>query len=460
MTTPERILIFVPDPTEASFIQKALATASLITDAATDTQHLTQLAITGQYRLLIADVREISGEGNPTLRYLLSQAPDLRIILLTEFQLLRECRRAADFGCEAFVPRPINAAELLGAVNSILQPEPALRRNEADFARVLIEDFIYGKNIPHSIYVRMKNGGFRKFAHQGENIDLDVIEQCKARGLGELWLTRGDFTAYMTRTRDAATAAAALAEMDEQLRARLIRHACDVAVENIRVMGVSENSIAPAVDALESAVRYVATHSSALSVLETIQQQSPPLYSQSVTCAILCGLLTRVLGWTNERHAHTLVMGALLRDIGMNLLPIHLQSLPPSEMNEDQLHTYRQHPVLGAELLKKVPNLPGEVVTIVQQHHENGRGTGFPTGRAAHQIFAMARIVTLVDEFCSLLLRLDPEARGEAPRLLRDLLAENPNTFDEHAAIALELLLTRRDPADAAREYALALTLR
>lgn len=53
-------------------------------------------------------------------------------------------------------------------------------------------------------------------------------------------------------------------------------------------------------------------------------------------------------------------------------------------MTSEEVKKYLTHPILAAEQLRKIKELPAEVDVIVEQHHETPDGTGFPrkTGHA------------------------------------------------------------------------------
>jgi HD-GYP domain-containing protein (c-di-GMP phosphodiesterase class II) len=56
----------------------------------------------------------------------------------------------------------------------------------------------------------------------------------------------------------------------------------------------------------------------------------------------------------------------------------------------------RQHPVIGAEILKDVEFLRG-ASRAVRSHHERWDGTGYPDGLAGDRIPLLARVVNAAD---------------------------------------------------------------
>jgi HD-GYP domain-containing protein (c-di-GMP phosphodiesterase class II) len=56
----------------------------------------------------------------------------------------------------------------------------------------------------------------------------------------------------------------------------------------------------------------------------------------------------------------------------------------------------RQHPVIGAEMIKNIPFL-APAMDVVRSHHERWDGKGYPEGLAGETIPLSARIVAVAD---------------------------------------------------------------
>src|SRR5438552_3684304 len=104
MTTAFQILLI----TENVKI-KALAAAALESDhipfdlASADDEVMARMDKTS-YELVIAEAHLVSGYGNPLLRWIYRQAPEQRVVLITEFSRLTEMQIAMNLGCDSFLP--------------------------------------------------------------------------------------------------------------------------------------------------------------------------------------------------------------------------------------------------------------------------------------------------------------------------------------------------------------------
>ena len=60
-----------------------------------------------------------------------------------------------------------------------------------------------------------------------------------------------------------------------------------------------------------------------------------------------------------------------------------------------------EHPVLGAQMLARVPGLE-VVATIVRYHHERWDGAGYPDGLAGTRIPLASRIIAVCDSYSAM----------------------------------------------------------
>jgi HD-GYP domain-containing protein (c-di-GMP phosphodiesterase class II)/anti-anti-sigma regulatory factor len=134
--------------------------------------------------------------------------------------------------------------------------------------------------------------------------------------------------------------------------------------------------------------------------------------------------LARVMGFPPDQE-RSLTYGCLLRDIGLIDKDDDLMK-PPEEMDPTQWPVYRRHPADGAKLLEEF-NLPQTIVDVVHCHHERFNGEGFPRGLEGREIPLAARVVTVVENYVSMVTGTsshDPIAPQTAARILRDNLGQ------------------------------------
>ena len=104
----------------------------------------------------------------------------------------------------------------------------------------------------------------------------------------------------------------------------------------------------------------------------------------------------RVLG-LSVPQLDNLRIGALLHDIGKIGISDSIL-LKPGRLTDEEEALIRQHPVIGRRILEGVQGFHA-YLDVVELHHENWDGTGYPHGFRAEQTPLAARIVKVADAF-------------------------------------------------------------
>ena len=102
----------------------------------------------------------------------------------------------------------------------------------------------------------------------------------------------------------------------------------------------------------------------------------------------------------SPENLHQLRIGALLHDIGKIGVPDHILS-KPGRLTEEEVGKMKEHPTIGANIMKNVRLLRDELPALAE-HHEHIDGTGYPNGLSGGQITLFGRIVAVADVFDAL----------------------------------------------------------
>ena len=98
-----------------------------------------------------------------------------------------------------------------------------------------------------------------------------------------------------------------------------------------------------------------------------------------------------------EKDLETIRVGALLHDLGkIGISDLVLQK--PGRLTPEENELIRQHPVIGRRILENVQGLEA-YLGIVELHHENLDGSGYPHGLKGEETPLDARIVKVADAY-------------------------------------------------------------
>ena len=157
----------------------------------------------------------------------------------------------------------------------------------------------------------------------------------------------------------------------------------------------------------------------------TQRSQSNFLFQHAVDAAVVAAALGRTYQLEDSK-LETLVVGTMLMDIGMCLLPARLSS-KPDRLSFAEFCALKEHPTFGFEILRNNPALPLTSAHIAYQHHERQDGGGYPRRLIGTNnpplrqdmsdkrlIHRLAEIVSVADMYMSLS-RPSPSQAAKSP---------------------------------------------
>jgi len=117
----------------------------------------------------------------------------------------------------------------------------------------------------------------------------------------------------------------------------------------------------------------------------------------SLNVCILTLIFGRYLNFS-ETILNELGIGALLHDVGKMRVSLDILN-KPGPLTDEQMALMKQHPTLGAEILKITPSIPDSAVDIAYCHHERADGHGYPRGLTASEMTLFSKMVCIVDVY-------------------------------------------------------------
>ncbi len=106
--------------------------------------------------------------------------------------------------------------------------------------------------------------------------------------------------------------------------------------------------------------------------------------------------IARRAGFSGEMQDDIYMMG-LLHDVGKIGVPDAIIN-KPAHLTEDEYAVIKNHPVMGARILKNIKDFP-KLITGARWHHERYDGKGYPDGIAGEEIPLEARIIAVADAY-------------------------------------------------------------
>ena len=154
--------------------------------------------------------------------------------------------------------------------------------------------------------------------------------------------------------------------------------------------------------------------------------------------------------WLDDTQLEVLRLGALLHDIGKIGISDHVL-MKPGPLTGEEYEIIKQHPVVGARILRSVPFLEPHI-PIVELHHERPDGKGYPHGLRGTEIPLVASIVHVADAFDAITSARAYRPARAASEGLRELWRCAGAQFDAEVVHALAKALPDLDRSTASAE--------
>ncbi|MCD7879254.1 MAG: diguanylate cyclase [Candidatus Gastranaerophilales bacterium] len=135
------------------------------------------------------------------------------------------------------------------------------------------------------------------------------------------------------------------------------------------------------------------------SVADIISQTYNQMYKTGTTKSkvILAAMVAKKLDLSKE-ETDKLKLAILLYDIGNIMIPEKILN-KKDPLTDEEKDIIKQHPVIAArEILKPISNI-NDIIPIIENHHEDWDGSGYPGNKSGVEIPLMSQIVLLVDSF-------------------------------------------------------------
>jgi HD-GYP domain-containing protein (c-di-GMP phosphodiesterase class II) len=136
----------------------------------------------------------------------------------------------------------------------------------------------------------------------------------------------------------------------------------------------------------------------------------------------------------SEDELERLKLSAILHDVGkIGIDDAILRKQAP--LDEAESAEMKKHPMLGAEILKRVPRLK-DVIPGTLHHHERVDGTGYPNGFKGDEIPIAARIISVTDTYDAMTTSRPYRKGLKAEVALEELRRCTGTQFDAEVVIA------------------------
>ncbi|MCG8016620.1 MAG: HD-GYP domain-containing protein [Candidatus Thiodiazotropha sp. 'RUGA'] len=146
----------------------------------------------------------------------------------------------------------------------------------------------------------------------------------------------------------------------------------------------------------------------------------------------------------DEQQMDILSLAAGFHDIGKIGIADDIL-LKPGKLSGDEYNDIKQHPKIGANMLRSLGNpVLDEVALCVLHHHEQWNGNGYPDGLQGEEIPTICRIIAVVDAYDAMTTTRSYRSEIEIRKALEIIKQESGKQFCPEAVQALLELCSKQ----------------
>ena len=139
------------------------------------------------------------------------------------------------------------------------------------------------------------------------------------------------------------------------------------------------------------------------SIVDSISKSYFPLYPDGSTKnkVALATLIAKRLN-LSKSEVDKLKIAMLLYDIGNTMMTKDIMK-KAATLNNDEKQEIQKHPIVAAQEILKPIGSVSNIIPIIEQHHENWDGTGYPNNKKGDEIPITSQIILIVDSYFAMI---------------------------------------------------------
>lgn len=135
-------------------------------------------------------------------------------------------------------------------------------------------------------------------------------------------------------------------------------------------------------------------------LLQRFQDPSIYLSNHSINVGVFCAAMGMKLEWPKSK-VEKLILSGLFHNVGKIKIPEPILH-KDGKLSSEEWEQMKQHPVLGAEILKSLKADP-DIIRTTLEHHEQPDGSGYVRGLQQSEISELVSVIAIADVYDALL---------------------------------------------------------
>lgn len=262
--------------------------------------------------------------------------------------------------------------------------------------------YLYDK-VPFDVYIELTKTKYLKAISANKKYPQSTIQDFRKRNIKFLYLEKNEHLNFLENSiTKISQSFHQIRSDDSQRRMQTLIAATLVTHQYIRDVGVSD-TLKGFVDLIiEQVSKCFEEHNSLVDILLNFPLEHGDLAEQAVLKALMSEYMVRSLGWKSDSTRAKTSLASLIHDAFLEReewAVITYKDHPHlDDIEKSSRENFINHPLKAAETAHFFTQYP-DVDFIIEQHHEQPDGTGFPRGINAGKITKLSAIFILANNF-------------------------------------------------------------
>lgn len=272
-----------------------------------------------------------------------------------------------------------------------------------EFIAVSREEFLPGSQVPVDLFLKLSEKNFVLILKEGAKAHFEEMHfSDKAEWL---YVRKSDYHKCVGQALTVAGIVLQSDKISNEKKTVVLARAADAIFKEIEHLGFDHQALEHSKMVSKAVQSLVEEKSDIGFVINLMASLSDELIRHAMMVSVISVMIAREMKWTMAANLEKLALGALLHDVGMKELPDEILELPRHAMNREQAAIYESHVYRGVEILKSMPSISDDIISIILEHHENAPGQGYPRRLRDFKINPFARVVALADCFVEIVMK-------------------------------------------------------
>lgn len=266
--------------------------------------------------------------------------------------------------------------------------------------RVSPKTFIQSDNLDYNIYKKDTSDIYKKHISMDQEYTSKEMKSLENENIENLYIKQVDFEKYSKDINKYLSNVVNNTEISSLMKSEILNElACDTMCDLLSGE-ITKSKINQVSHSVNVTVEFMLNDKNAIRSMLEVTTHDYYTYTHSVdvsTYALAFGDYLKL----NEIQLKALGKGAMLHDLGKKRVPLEILN-KKGKLTDEEFTIMKNHPSLGVEILKEMGEENIITLAIIEQHHEQLCGNGYPKGLKGDQIHPFAQIVALCDIFNAL----------------------------------------------------------